>query len=68
MGKVDAGSLISPPHPQAEMVRLRNDLRLPLHARIGIHCGTVVSGIVGSQRPRFCALDDGRVDRDTSVR
>ena len=46
------------------MVRLRNDLRLPLHARIGIHCGTVVSGIVGSQRPRFCALYDGRVDRE----
>jgi hypothetical protein len=35
---------------------LREKLVLPLHARIGIHCGDVVSGIVGSQRPRFCEL------------
>lgn len=39
---------------QAAMSRLRAELGLPLHARIGIHCGPVVSGIVGSQRPRFC--------------
>lgn len=36
------------------MSYLRQELHLPLHARIGIHCGTVVAGIVGSQRPRFC--------------
>ena len=39
------------------MARLRVELGLPLHARIGIHCGPVVSGIVGSQRPRFCEWD-----------
>jgi class 3 adenylate cyclase len=29
---------------------------LPLHMRIGVHCGDVVTGIVGSQRPRFCVI------------
>lgn len=32
---------------------LREELGLPLQMRIGVHCGTVITGIVGSHRPRF---------------
>lgn len=39
-----------------ELSQLRKDLGLPLHMRIGVHCGDVVTGIVGSQRPRFCKI------------
>jgi class 3 adenylate cyclase len=39
-----------------ELAEVRAALNLPLHMRIGVHCGDVVTGIVGSQRPRFCVL------------
>lgn len=42
------------PPPQDALQDLRSELDIPLHARMGVHCGDVVSGLVGSQRPRFC--------------
>ncbi len=41
---------------QAALDSLRNSLGLDVHMRIGVHCGDVVTGIVGSQRPRFSKL------------
>ena len=43
---------------------MRDELGLPLHARMGVHVGNIVSGIVGSRRPRFCAFGDGREARE----
>ena len=55
------------PLSQDALADLRIELSIPLRARMGVHCGTVVTGIVGSQRPRFCALDDGREDTEGSA-
>ena len=38
----------------AEMKSFRDQFQLQLHLRIGVHSGDVVSGIVGTQRIRFC--------------
>ena len=38
----------------AELATFRAQFGLPLHMRVSVHCGDVVSGIVGSTRPRFC--------------
>lgn len=40
-----------------ELAGMREHLGLPLHMRVGVHCGDVVTGIVGSQRPRFCEFE-----------
>lgn len=37
-----------------ELAAMRVQLGLPLHMRVGVHCGDVVTGVIGSQRPRFC--------------
>ncbi len=39
---------------QEELETIRTQLSLPLHLRLGVHCGSVVTGIVGVQRQRFC--------------
>ncbi len=39
---------------QEELDIFRTQMRLPLHLRLGVHCGSVVTGIVGVQRQRFC--------------
>ena len=39
---------------QHELVALRKQLGLSLHLRIGVHCGSVVAGVIGVQRQRYC--------------
>ena len=39
-----------------ELTLLRKRFSLPLHMRIAVHYGDVVTGTIGSQRPRFCVL------------
>ena len=39
-----------------EIATFRERFGLPMHLRIGVHSGSVVTGIVGTQRVRFCAL------------
>ena len=41
----------------AELASLRERSGLPIHCRIGIHTGSVVTGLIGSKRPRYCAYD-----------
>ena len=38
----------------AEMAMFRDKFGLPLHLRIGVHSGDVVTGILGTKRFRFC--------------
>jgi class 3 adenylate cyclase len=38
---------------QRELASFRKEIQLEIHMRIGIHIGDVVTGIVGSHRPRF---------------
>jgi class 3 adenylate cyclase len=38
---------------QAELDRFRKEVQLEFHMRVGVHVGDVVTGIVGSHRPRF---------------
>ena len=38
-----------------EIATFRERFGLPMHLRIGVHSGSVVTGIVGTQRVRFCA-------------
>jgi hypothetical protein len=37
-----------------ELDGFRGRFGLPLHLRIGVHCGDVVTGVIGTARPRFC--------------
>lgn len=47
-----------------ELRHFREHLGLPLHMRIGVHCGEVVTGMVGSARPRFCVLGSALVEAE----
>lgn len=37
-----------------EMALFRERFKLPMHLRVGVHSGSVITGIVGTQRVRFC--------------
>jgi class 3 adenylate cyclase len=42
-----------------ELEGFRARFDLPLHLRVGVHCGDVVTGVIGTARPRFCESFSG---------
>lgn len=48
----------------AELAGLRERAGLPIHCRIGIHTGSVVTGLIGSKRPRYCVVGTALIEAE----